>query len=84
MGKEGKVNRSKHANTRFLDAREKQKFKFVGWYKFVQKFYGENVALAQAFAKSFNGKKVRLGSKTFNISEDIIARETQPLTTSEH
>ena len=45
MGKGGKVNRSELANTKFVDAQAKSHFKSAGWYKFLQKFPQENVAL---------------------------------------
>lgn len=77
MKKGGNVNRFKPENTRFVDAREKLQFKSVGWYKFLQKNSGENVALAQPFSEIFDGEKVKLGRKTFNISESIIAHATQ-------
>ena len=83
MGKGGNINRSKPKNTKFVDARAKPQFKTVGWDKFLQKFSGENVALAQAFAESFDGEKVKLRSKTFKISEAIIAKATQTLVTGE-
>ena len=76
MGKGGNFNRSKPENTILIDARAKPQFKSVDCYKFLQKFSGENVALAQAFSESFNGEKVKLGSKKFNIFEEIIARAT--------
>ena len=41
------------------------------------------MALAQAFTESFDGKKVRLGSKKFILSEAIIARATQTSATGE-
>ena len=49
MGKGGNVNRSEPTNTRFDDARAKPQFKSAGSDKFLHKFSGENVALAQYF-----------------------------------
>lgn len=74
---------SKPANTRFVDARAKSKFKSAGWYKLLQKFSRENVALAQPFAEPFDGEKVMLGRKIFSISEAIIAHATQSSATGE-
>ena len=83
MGKGGNVNRSEPENNRFFDARTKPQFKSVRWYNFLQKNSGENVALAQAFSESFDGEKVKLGSKNFKIFEAITACATQTFATGE-
>ena len=83
MGKIGKENPSEPTNTRFVDHCAKAQFQAAGWYRFLKKFSGENVAVAQAFAESFNGEHVKLGSWTFEISKTIIARATQLSATGE-
>ena len=83
MGKGGNVNSSESANTQFVDSRAKAEFKAAGWYKFLKKFSGENVAISQAFIETFDGEKVKIGSQTFNITETIIARETHTSATGD-
>ena len=41
------------------------------------------MALAQGFVERFDGEKVNLGSKKFNISEAIIVHATQTSATNE-
>ena len=55
MNKGGKVNHSKLTNTRFVDHCAKPQFQAAGWYQFLKKFSGETVAVAQTFAKTFDG-----------------------------
>lgn len=77
MGKSGKVNRSKPANVVLVNERVKQLFKTVGWHRFLSNFFGEKIAVAQAFVQSFDGKTVTVGSRTFEMTELVIARATQ-------
>ena len=44
-----------------------------GVYQFLQKFLGENYGMALAFAQSFDGKQVRLGSLKLEIIESFNA-----------
>jgi predicted glycosyltransferase len=77
MGKSGKVNRLEPANLVLVNERVKQLFKTAGWHRFLSKFSGENISVAQAFAQSFDGKMVTVGSRTFEMTKLIIARATQ-------
>ena len=77
------MNYSKLANTRFVDHRAKAEFIATFLYQFLRTILSENVAMAQAFSKTFDGEKVRIGSQTFKITETIIARATQTLATYE-
>lgn len=77
MAKGGNMNRSEPANTHFFDHRAKAEFKVVGWYQFLRKLSGENLAMAQSFLETFDVEKFRIGSQTFKITKTIIVRETQ-------
>ena len=77
MGKSGKVNRSEPANLVLVNQRVKQLFKTIGWYYFLSKFSSENITMAQAFAQSFDGKTVTVGSRTFEMTKLVIAQATQ-------
>jgi len=77
MGKSGKVNMSEPANLVLVDERVKQLFKAAGWHRFLSKFFGENIVVAQAFAQSLDGKTVTVGSRTFEMTKLVIARATQ-------
>lgn len=77
MGKSEKVNRSEPASVVLVNEHVKQLFETTSWYHFLSKFSGENIVVAQAFAESFDGKTVTVGSRTFKMTKLIIARATQ-------
>ena len=77
MGKSGKVNRSEPTSVALVNEHVKQLFKIASWYGFLSKFSSENIVVAQAFAQSFDGKMVTVGSRTFEMTELVIARATQ-------
>ena len=77
MGKSGKVNRSELANLVLVDEHVKQLFKTTDCHCFLSKFSRENITVAQAFVKSFDGKTVTVGSRTFEMTKLVIARATQ-------
>jgi hypothetical protein len=47
-----------------------------GWVKFVQSFEGFNLEVAQAFAKTFDGAKAKVGDLQLQVNEESIAEAT--------
>jgi hypothetical protein len=44
-----------------------------GWVKFIQYFEGFNLEVAQAFAKTFDGAKAKVGDMQLQVNEESIA-----------
>ena len=76
MGKSGIVNRVEPSSLEQIDTSAKELLQKLGFYQFLQKFSGENYGVALAFAQSFDGKQVSLGSFKFKITESFIAKDT--------
>ena len=68
MGKSGIVNRVEPSSLDQIDASAKELLQRSGFYQFLQKFSGENYGVAMAFAQSFNGQQVSVGSLKFKIT----------------
>ena len=49
----------------------------------LEEVFRRNIAVVQAFVESFNGEQFKLGSRTFKITETIIARAIRLSATSE-
>jgi hypothetical protein len=47
-----------------------------GWIKFIQSFEGFNLEVAQAFAKTFDRTKAKVGDIQLQVSEESIAEAT--------
>jgi hypothetical protein len=47
-----------------------------GWDIFIRQFEGYNLAVAQAFAQSFDGSKAKIGDLQLEVTEDSIAQAT--------
>jgi hypothetical protein len=47
-----------------------------GWDIFLRKFEGYNLAVAQAFAQTFDGFRAKVGDVQLEVTEDFIARAT--------
>ena len=83
MGHSGKVNRLEPSDNQYVDQNAKKQFQAVGWYPFLRTFFGENFGVSKAFVESFDGAQVKIGSCTFAITEDVIAKATQLLAIGE-
>ena len=68
MGKGGKVNILEPQGPEFCNWNTGVWFRVVGWYDFVTNFSGENYGVLRAFALSFNGVQVQLGSLRFEVT----------------
>jgi hypothetical protein len=47
-----------------------------GWDSFIRRFEGYNLAVAQAFAQSFDGSKAKIGDLQLEVTKDSIAQAT--------
>jgi hypothetical protein len=47
-----------------------------GWVKFVQSFEGFNLEVAQAFSKTFDGEKSKVGDLQLQVTKESIAEST--------
>ena len=76
MGKSGIVNRVEPSSLEQIDMSAKERLQKSGFYQLLQKFLGENYGVALAFAQSFDGKQVTVGSFKFKITEYFIVEAT--------
>ena len=76
MGKSGIVNRVEPFSLEQINASAKNLLQRLGFYQFFHKFSGENYGVALAFAQSFDGKQVSVGSLKFKITESFISEAT--------
>ena len=72
MGKSGIVNRIEHSTVDQVDAAVKQILQGLGFYQFLQRFLGENYGVSMAFAQSFDGQQVSVGTLKFKATEAFI------------
>jgi hypothetical protein len=72
MGKSGIVNRVEPSTVDQVNVVVKQILQGSGFYRFLQRFSGENYGVSMAFAQSLNGQQVSVGSLKFKVTEDFI------------
>ena len=76
MGKSGIVDRVEPSNVDQVNATAKKILQGSGFYQFLQRFSGENYGVSMAFAQSFNGQQVSVGSLKFKVTKAFISEAT--------
>lgn len=62
MGKGGGLNILEPKNYQYYQENAKIWFQLAVWFNLIKKFSGENYEVSRAFAQTFDGKKVQIGS----------------------
>ena len=83
MGKSGTVNRVEPSTVDQSNEAVRQILQGSKFFNFLKKFSGENYGVSTAFAQSFDGQQVRVGSLKFKITEAFIFEATGLPTTGE-
>ena len=73
MGKSGIINRIELSTMNQGNEVVQQILQGSGFYNFLQKFSGENYGVFMAFAQSFDGQQVCVGSLKFKVIEAFIS-----------
>ena len=73
MGKSGIVNRVEPSTVDQSNEVVQQILQGSEFFNFLKKFSGENYGVSMAFAQSFDGQQVRVGSLKFKIIEAFIS-----------
>ena len=76
MGKSGTVNRIEPSTVDQSNEVVRQILQGLEFFNFLQKFSRENYGVSMAFAQSFDGQQVRVGSLKFKVTEDFISEAT--------
>ena len=76
MGKSGIINRIKPSIVDQGNEVVHQILQGSGFYDFLQKFSGENYGVSMAFAKSFDGQQVYVGSLKSKVTKSFISEAT--------
>ena len=76
MGKSGIVNRVEPSSVDQSNEVVRQILQGSEFFNFLKKFSGENYGVSMAFAQSFDGQQVRVGSLKFKITEAFISEVT--------
>ena len=76
MGKSGIVNRIELSTMDQGNVTVQQILQGSRFYDFLQKFLGENYEVSMAFAQSFDGQQVHVGSIKFKVTEAFISEAT--------
>ena len=76
MGKSGIVNSIEPSTVDQGNAAIQRILEGSGFHDFLQKFSGENYGVAMAFAQSFDGQQVHVGSLKFKVTEAFISEAT--------